>query len=85
MKILHILEATQGGTRRHVLDLLPALQARGIACDLIYSPTRYPAFEHDAAWLRDGGIGAYALPMTRGWGGAKDVAALRALHAHVRA
>jgi glycosyltransferase involved in cell wall biosynthesis len=85
MKVLHILEATQGGTRRHVLDLLPALKARGVACDLIYSPERYPPFRGDAEVLRSQGVNCFEVPMARGFGGRRDVAALRALRGHLKA
>jgi glycosyltransferase involved in cell wall biosynthesis len=84
MRVLHILEATYGGTRRHVLDLLPALQARGIANTLIYSPWRNPEFAHDAAALDRTGVNTCAVPMTRGWGGARDLYSLRLLHQHLK-
>ena len=84
MKILHILEATQGGTRRHVLDLLPALVARGVACDLVYSPDRHPPFRHDAEWLRARGVNCFEMHMARGWGGKRDAATLLALRAHLK-
>ena len=77
--VLHILEATAGGTRRHVLDLLPQLSRRGIQCSLIYSPLRNPAFEEDAAYLRTQNISTYNVPMTRGWNNSIDIAALRAI------
>ncbi len=84
MKILHILEATQGGTRRHVLDLLPALVARGVACDLVYSPERYAPFRRDAAWLEERGVRCFEIGMARGWGGRRDADALLALRAHLK-
>lgn len=85
MRVLHILEATYGGTRRHVLDLLPALQARGINNTLIYSPWRNPDFAHDADMLEQHGVQTCAIPMTRGWGGVRDAQSLRLLHAHLKA
>ena len=77
--VLHILEATAGGTRRHVLDLLPQLSQRGIQCSLIYSPLRNPQFEEDAAYLRTQNISTYNVPMTRGWDNSIDIPALRAI------
>jgi hypothetical protein len=44
VRVLHLLEATGGGTRRHVLDLLPTLQRAGVETELLFSPLRYPAF-----------------------------------------
>ena len=84
MKILHILEATQGGTRRHVLDLLPALVQRGFSCDLIYSPLRYPAFDRDAATLESQGVRCYSIPMARGFGGGHDAKALLSLRTQIK-
>lgn len=84
MRVLHILEATQGGTRRHILDLLPALQARGLHCNLACSFLRNPQFVEDAACLAGLGIGIHEVPMQRGWGGGQDMAAWRALRAHLQ-
>lgn len=84
MRILHILEATQGGTRRHVLDLLPALVRLGFECDLVYSPERYPPFRRDAAWLRERGVNCFEIPMVRGVGGRRDATALLVLRTHLR-
>lgn len=84
MRVLHILEATAGGTRRHVLDLLPQLQARGIACSLIYSPVRNPRFHHDAEYLSSFGIIPYAVPMGHRWSRRVDGHALRTIFAHLR-
>lgn len=79
MRVLHILEATAGGTRRHILDLLPALTQRGVDCSLIYSPLRNPAFEQDAALLRTLKIETFCVPMSRGWNSAIDLHALHAI------
>lgn len=83
MKILHVLEATQGGTRRHVLDLLPALAARGVHCQLVYSSQRYSPFEQDAQSLQKHGIATRDLAMARGWNPHFDGVALRALSAQI--
>jgi glycosyltransferase involved in cell wall biosynthesis len=84
MRVLHILEATGGGTRRHVLDLLPILQARGIECDLIYSLSRNPQFASDAECLQNLGVRTHHISMERGWGGSRDAVALRQLHQHLQ-
>jgi glycosyltransferase involved in cell wall biosynthesis len=84
MHILHILEATAGGTRRHVLDLLPTLSRRGAQCSLIYSPLRNPGFEKDAAFLQSQNITTYCVPMTRGWDSAIDIPALRSIRSIIR-
>jgi len=84
MRVLHILEATGGGTRRHVLDLLPALQARGIANALIYSARRNPAFREDAAFLESNDCETHEIAMGHSWQRIGDAAALRALRAHLK-
>ncbi|WP_312685554.1 glycosyltransferase [Brevundimonas nasdae] len=50
MKILQVIEATTGGTARHVIDLCGALLDKGHEVSLIYSPIRASAeFEQMAA------------------------------------
>lgn len=83
MRVLHIVEATAGGTRRHVLDLLPALSRQGIECSLIYSLLRNPEFDTDAAYLRTQNISTHSVPMTRGWNNSLDIAALRSIRSIV--
>lgn len=84
MRVLHILEATGGGTRRHVLDLLPALQRRGIRSSLIYSPLRHPQFCDDVRQLQCNGIDTHEIVMGHSYERAGDVKALRQLHAHLK-
>lgn len=81
MHVLHILEATRGGTRRHILDLLPALQKRGIRCTLVASALRNPDFTADIEWLRGLGVDVIEVPMARGMDAAGDAAALKAIGA----
>lgn len=84
MKVLHLLEATGGGTRRHILDLLPALQERGVRCSLVYSPLRNPEFREDAASLGLKGIETYAVPMGHQYQRLDDLRALRLLREHLQ-
>lgn len=84
MRILHVLEATQGGTRRHILDLLPGLQRRGFECELIYSLRRYPPFEADAQELRANGIPCREIPMTHRLNLATNLGAVARLAIHLR-
>ena len=83
MRLLHLLEAAQGGTRRHVLDLLPRLAKRGFQCGLIYSSRRYPAFVHDAAHLESLGVKTWEVPMARGFDPLTDTRALRLIAARI--
>ena len=84
MRVLHILEATGGGTRRHVLDLLPALQTRGISNTLIYSGSRNPAFREDAAFLESNNCETTEIAMGHSWQRLGDAVALRALRTHLK-
>jgi glycosyltransferase involved in cell wall biosynthesis len=84
MRVLHILEATSGGTRRHVLDLLSALQGRGVRCSLVYSAERNPDFRSDIKTLQSDGIETYEIAMGHRWARTDDGKALQALHAHLK-
>jgi glycosyltransferase involved in cell wall biosynthesis len=84
MRILHILEATGGGTRRHVLDLLPQLQQRRVSCSLLYSPLRNPHFRDDAAQLHKHGIATHEIAMGHGYQRGGDATALTAVYAHLK-
>lgn len=79
MRILHLLEATRGGTRRHVLDLLPAQQAAGLEPCLVYSTRRNADFAADACRLQQQGIEVLDIPMARQPHPLQDARALRAL------
>ncbi len=82
MKVLHVLEATGGGTRRHILDLLPAQTRAGIECELLASPLRAAHWNRDADFLRASGVRVLAVEMQRGFAPREDAAALRAIAAH---
>ena len=64
--VLHVLEATEGGTKRHVCDLLPLLAARGYAVTLAASFLRNPAAAEDMAPLfAKHGLPILEFPMRR--------------------
>jgi len=64
--VLHILEALEGGTCRHVRELLPALSARGYRVALAASFRRNPALAHEiAAEFAACGTALHELPMRR--------------------
>lgn len=73
-----------GGTRRHVLDLLPALARAGHEVTLAVSPRRnWPereTFARDVAFLQAHGVKVHCIEMPRGLvGGGAAVRALAAL------
>ena len=64
--VLHILEALEGGTCRHVCELLPELAARGYPVTLAASFHRNPALARDIAPVfAECGIALHELPMRR--------------------
>jgi glycosyltransferase involved in cell wall biosynthesis len=67
MRILHVLEATLGGTARHIIDLCQGLLDRGHEVHLLYSARRASqAFLEELAGLRSAaGFHAAEIPMRR--------------------
>ncbi|MEM4670681.1 MAG: hypothetical protein QW650_09230, partial [Thermofilum sp.] len=66
MRVLHILEATAGGTARHVAQLLPGLAREGVENHLAYSLLRADAFMLEALnALREAGVSLVEIPMRR--------------------
>jgi glycosyltransferase involved in cell wall biosynthesis len=85
MRVLHLLEATSGGTRRHILDLLPAQVRAGISCELLASPLRNAHWDADVRFLRARGVRVLAVPMQRGFAPPCDAAAIQEIISHWRA
>ncbi|WP_038058738.1 glycosyltransferase [Thermus amyloliquefaciens] len=66
MRVLHILEATAGGTARHAVQLLLGLAREGVENHLAYSPLRADAFMLGALGaLREAGVSLVEVPMRR--------------------
>ena len=64
MKALQILEATGGGARKHVRQLVCGLRSRGLEVDVIVSPNRAEAdFGDDLEMFR--GRGCEVWPQQR--------------------
>lgn len=76
--MVHVLEATVGGTRRHVLDLCHGLPAERFEQHLVCS-SRTPAFQADIQDLRAAGLRVTILPMRREINPPADLSALWAL------
>ena len=83
LRVLLVLEATIGGTRRHLRDLALGLAARGLDVHIAYSAGRDPDFARDLALFREQGIGLAEIPMRRG-PSVRDIAAVRRLRSLIR-
>ena len=82
--ILQVLEATEGGTRRHLRDLVGALDPEEFRCALAVSCRRDPGFAADVAMYRSRGMSVTELRMVRGISPLADLTALLALIRCVR-
>lgn len=81
--ILYVLEATEGGTRRHLRDLACGLPD-GFSATVVVSPLRDPAFvREDRTAYQDAGVQWIELPMRRG-AGAGDIVAVHRLREILR-
>ncbi|MDD2459647.1 MAG: glycosyltransferase [Kiritimatiellia bacterium] len=82
--VLQVLEATEGGTRRHLRDLVGALDPAAFRCALAVSCRRDPDFQADLAAWRARGLAVTELAMRRGVSPFADLAALAGLVGCVR-
>jgi glycosyltransferase involved in cell wall biosynthesis len=81
---LLVIEATIGGTRRHVVDLARGLAARGIEVWLASAQRRDPGYPADLAALAALGVHCVDVPMVRSIHPGRDLADLRTLEELVR-
>jgi glycosyltransferase involved in cell wall biosynthesis len=77
--VCHVIEATIGGTRRHIVDLSRAQARRGHEVTLISSALRDPGYREDLALLAAEGVRCVDLPMTRSIRPHRDLAHLARL------
>ncbi|MGI6495967.1 MAG: glycosyltransferase [Kiritimatiellia bacterium] len=85
LHLLLVLEATEGGTRRHVRELSLEMLRRGFRVSLAVSTGRDPDFgRQDIPLLRDAGADVLVLPMQRGIAPFRDMACVRRLRAWMR-
>ncbi len=84
MRVLHVMECTIGGTRRHITEVARGQNALGLDVHLAVSAERQPDFRDDLAALRDEGVGVLELPMVRPVRPFLDAAHGRALKRHLR-
>lgn len=76
IKVLQVIEATEGGTRRHVRELAGALDASEFVLRMAVSCGRDPAFRDDVAGYVGRGMGVDEIPMRRRIAPWADFAAL---------
>ena len=84
IRVVLVLEATIGGTRRHLRDLALELRERGFVVHVAYSALRDPDFVRDIGLFRSHGIGLSEIPMRRGPSPFRDIAAALRLRRVIR-
>ena len=84
MRVLIVIEATIGGTRRHVVDLARALNGRGVEVWLASAQRRDPGYTADVRALAAEGVRCVEVPMVRSIRPARDLSDLRTLAKLVR-
>jgi len=84
-KVLEVLEATVGGARKHVLQLLRGLDRSRFDLHLACSLERDPGAAAELEALRAEGIRVFTVPMRRRPAPLSDLLALRRLTALMRA
>ena len=71
-RVLHVMECTIGGTRRHLGDVTRGLLSRGWDVHLAVSSERTPGFREDLVELARQGAVVHELPMVRELSPLKD-------------
>ncbi len=79
LHVMEVLEATAGGTRRHLRDLVLALDRRRFRVTVVASPARDPDFARDIDLFRMAGVAVEVLPMKRRIAPLADAAAVARL------
>ena len=65
MHVLHVMESTIGGTRRHLVDVARGQHRAGLQVSIIASTLRDPGFPADLDDLESEGIHVTRIPMVR--------------------
>jgi len=79
LRVLHVMECTEGGTARHLTDAALGLLEVGVEVHVVASVERRPAFRETLARLEAGGVGVHELPMVREVAPLTDACQLRSL------
>jgi glycosyltransferase involved in cell wall biosynthesis len=83
VRILHVMECTIGGTRRHLVDVVLGQRALGLDVHVVASSLRQPDFEADLQRFERSGAVVTRLPMVRAVSPATDASHLSALRSHL--
>ncbi len=65
LRLLHVMESTIGGTRRHITDLAMGLAERGVDLHIAVSAERQASFREDFERLSSAGVVVHELAMQR--------------------
>ncbi|MGQ9661288.1 MAG: glycosyltransferase, partial [Kiritimatiellia bacterium] len=84
IRVLEMLEATTGGTRRHLNDLVANLNPELFQVSVLCSTRRDPAFIGDVERMRRSGIKVTVVPMVRAINPVWDVFCLATITTHLR-
>ncbi|MEM7306905.1 MAG: glycosyltransferase [Planctomycetota bacterium] len=84
MRVLHVMEATIGGTRRHITEVARGQNAAGLDVHLVVAAERQPSFLDDLKEMQAEGVGVKLLPMVRELSPRLDFAHARFLARHLR-
>jgi glycosyltransferase involved in cell wall biosynthesis len=85
MRVVHVMEATIGGTRRHLVDVARGQARVGLDVHVIASCERTAAFREDLAALQREGVHCREVPMGRAIRPRADIAHARVIAATLRA
>lgn len=84
LRVTHILEATVGGTARHLLDVGCGLAGEGFQVEALLSARPEESFAEGARRLAAAGVAVTWVPMVRELSPRDDARAARLLAAHLR-
>jgi len=84
MRVLHVMECTIGGARRHITEAARGQNAAGLDVHVAVSAERQPDFRATLAELEAEGVGVWELPMVREVSPRLDARHARMLTRHVR-
>lgn len=84
MRVMHVMESTIGGTRRHLVDLAGGLAERGLEVHLVVAAERQPDFREDLEQLARAGCQVRELAMVRSISPLRDARHLRTLEGLLR-